>query len=183
MYFLADRCRGNGPKAQWAGLLQSDSQVSNISKQFLPPHMFLFSSYQKESKVKSSSPSCFRLFFSPIVGHETVAMLHSTLIVIISTTLSDPSLSSSLSGTKPLQRQQRVLRLANEEITLGRKRCWRCRRRMNQRCGGLQQPTFDLSAVPQSQSRRGSSSSRGHGLLLERQCPRDCRGDSVDVSD
>lgn len=152
--------------------------------------MFLFSCYQKESKVKGSSPSCFRLFFFfPIVGHETVAILHSTLIVIISTTLSDPSLSSSLSGTKPLQRRQRVLRLASEAITLGRKRrCrWRCRRRMNQRCGGLQQPTLDLSAVPQSQSRRGSSSSRGHGLLMERQClrdrPRDCRGDSVSFSE
>lgn len=180
MYFLADGCRGNGPKARRSGLLQSDSQVSNISKQFLPPPTCFCFRVTKRSRKSKVRPRAAFVF---------VAILHWTLIVIIWTTLSDPSLSSSLSGTKPLQRRQRVLRLASEAITPGRKRRWRwrCRRRMNQSCGGLRQPTLDLSAVPQSQSRRGSSSSRGHGLLMERQClrdrPRDCRGDSVSFSE
>lgn len=144
--------------------------------------MFLFSCYQKESKVRSSSLSCFRLFFS-IVGHETVSILSSSLIIIIIlTTLSDPSLSSSLSGTKSLQRRKRVLRLANEEITLGGKR--RCPPQTHE--STLRRPP---TADPRPQ-RRPSVAEQTRLIVLpwsrpltERQCfrhlPCDCRSASV----
>lgn len=146
------------------------------------PTCFCFHVTKKSQKSKVRPWAAFVFFFS-IVGHETVSILSSSLIIIIIlTTLSDPSLSSSLSGTKSLQRRQRVLRLANEEITLGRKR--RCPPQTHE--STLRRPP---TADPRPQ-RRPSVAEQTRLIVLpwsrpltERQCfrhlPCDCRSASV----